>query len=66
MIHYIHWAYQSPGANEKLNPKPTDKATGLKPLCTIKTYHTYGYHGLFKPSIAEVLVTFTIANGADA
>lgn len=37
------------------DPKPADKATDLKPLCDITTYHTYGYQGLFKPSIAEVL-----------
>lgn len=28
---------------------------GLKFLCDIDTYHTFGYQGLFKPSIAEVL-----------
>lgn len=27
----------------------------LKVLQTIRTYHGYGYYGLFKPSIAEVL-----------
>ncbi len=37
------------------NPKPADRATGLKDLCDITTYHTFGYHGFFKPSIAEVL-----------
>lgn len=37
------------------DPKSADKATGLKPLCDITTYHTYSYHGFFKPSIAEVL-----------
>ncbi len=37
------------------DPKPSDKATGLKHLCDIRTYHTYGYYGSFKPSIAEVL-----------
>lgn len=36
-------------------PRPADKATGLKPLREITTYHTYGYYGMFKPSIAEVL-----------
>lgn len=36
-------------------PKPADKATGLKSLCDITTYHTYGYYGFFKPSVAEVL-----------
>lgn len=37
------------------DPKVADKATGLKSLCDITTYHTYGYYGFFKPSIAEVL-----------
>ena len=36
-------------------PKSADKATCLNPLCDITTYHTYGYYGMFKPSIAEVL-----------
>ncbi len=36
-------------------PKPADKATNLKPLCDITTYHSFGYAGLFKPSVAEVL-----------
>src|SRR6185295_13661391 len=35
--------------------RPPEKATGLHPLCEITTYHTYGYHGMFKPSIAEVI-----------
>jgi hypothetical protein len=37
------------------NPQATTRATGLKPLCDITTYHTYSYSGFFKPSIAEVL-----------
>jgi hypothetical protein len=37
------------------DPKPTKEAVGLKPIGDITTYHTYGYQGLFKPSIAEVL-----------
>lgn len=36
-------------------PMPAEMATSLKFLCDIKTYHTYGYYGFFKPSIAEVL-----------
>lgn len=35
--------------------KPAKKATGLRALCEIITYHEFGYHGFFKPSIAEVL-----------
>lgn len=37
------------------DPIPTEKAMGLKPVRDIQTYHTFGYHGFFKPSIAEVL-----------
>ena len=37
------------------DPKPKDEAIGLKELSQIKTFHTYGYQGFFKPSIAEVL-----------
>lgn len=39
------------------NPKFGDKATlqeGTK-VEHIRTYHTYGYYGMFKPSIAEVI-----------
>lgn len=37
------------------DPKPLDKAMGLETVCDIRTYHTFGYYGFFKPSIAEVL-----------
>lgn len=37
------------------DPKPTRRATGLVKLRDIITCHTYGYHGFFKPSIAEVI-----------
>ncbi len=37
------------------NPKTTTKSGGLKELARIQTYHTCGYYGFFKPSIAEVL-----------
>src|SRR5215470_10147015 len=36
--------------------EPAGKATGLKPLCDITTYHPYGYIGYFKPSVAQVIV----------
>jgi len=36
------------------NPELGGKAY-LKSIKDIRTYHTYGYYGLFKPSIAEVL-----------
>src|SRR3989344_7243752 len=32
-----------------------EEAKGLKKLRKIYTYHEYGFHGFFKPSIAEVL-----------
>lgn len=37
------------------SPKPLKKAKGLKPLAKITTYHKYGFHGFFKPSIGEVI-----------
>lgn len=37
------------------DPKPTKEATGLKAVADIRTYHVYGYYGLFKPSVAEVI-----------
>lgn len=37
------------------SPKITEKAEGLEVIHKIKTLHTYGFPGFFKPSIAEVL-----------
>lgn len=37
------------------DPKPTERAPELVAIATIPTLHAYGYHGMFKPSIAEVL-----------
>lgn len=37
------------------DPKLVRKAEGLTPIGLIRTLHTYGYYGMFKPSIAEVL-----------
>jgi hypothetical protein len=37
------------------NPKITIEAQNLTKFAEVLTYHTYGYMGLFKPSIAEVL-----------
>ncbi len=37
------------------SPKKAAPATGLVPIRDITTNHRYGYYGLFKPSIAEVL-----------
>ena len=35
--------------------KPKWRARRLEKLADITTYHTWGYYGFFKPSIAEVL-----------
>ena len=37
------------------DPKTTKKAKGLEQLTDIRTYHTFGYYGFFKPSIYEVI-----------
>ncbi|MDR3549135.1 MAG: hypothetical protein P4M11_12900 [Candidatus Pacebacteria bacterium] len=37
------------------NPRPRCRVDNLQPICDITTYHTFGYVGFFKPSIAEVL-----------
>ena len=37
------------------DPTPTTPANDLEPICTIRTLHTYGFYGFFKPSIAEVI-----------
>ena len=37
------------------DPKVTERADGLTMIAEIPTYHTSGYYGFFKPSIAEVL-----------
>jgi hypothetical protein len=38
------------------DPEPGSKATGLKSICDITTYHPYGYIGNFKPSVAQVIL----------
>ena len=43
------------GVSYVWDPTSIGSVTGLKPLCDITTYHTFGYYGLFKPSVAEVL-----------
>ena len=37
------------------DPTPAKKVEGLEKLCELTTYHSYGYHGFFKPSVAEVI-----------
>lgn len=43
------------------NPKFVEQATGLVPMEQIKTLHTFGYYGFFKPSIAEVLAQIPVS-----
>ena len=38
------------------DPEPAGKATGLKAVCDITTYHPYGYIAYFKPSVAQVIL----------
>lgn len=37
------------------SPKPAEEAPEFRLLATVQTFHTYGYAGFFKPSIAEVI-----------
>ena len=37
------------------NAKRIEEAKGLVEVGRITTYHSYGYYGFFKPSVAEVL-----------
>lgn len=37
------------------DPQPIVEATNLAPFATLYTLHSYGYYGMFKPSLAEVL-----------
>ncbi len=37
------------------DPEKESRAQGLKVLCDIKTYHTFGYYCLFRPTVAEVI-----------
>lgn len=46
-------------------PKPTCDALDIEPLCVIRTLHSYGYYGFFKPSIAEVLAQIPADKLAD-
>lgn len=36
-------------------PRLLPLVPGLRELSRVRTYHTFGYHGFFKPSIDEVL-----------
>lgn len=40
--------------------KTTRKAKNLVKHATIRTLHTYGYYGMFKPSVAEVLAQIPV------
>jgi hypothetical protein len=43
------------------DPKTIDEAVGLKEHGVIHTLHTWGYYGLFKPSLAEVLSMISVS-----
>jgi len=62
--------HESPRQNERLyyiqpvdiqqesytwDPHPTRPAELGDKICDIATYHSYGYYGMFKPSVAEVI-----------
>jgi hypothetical protein len=53
-LHYIEDVHLS-NVSHIWSPVKKDVASGLLPVTNVVTYHTYGYCGLFKPSIAEVL-----------
>jgi hypothetical protein len=53
-LYYIH-SVDARSIAFTWDPYPTDLATDLVELARIQTLHTYGYHGMFKPSVAEVL-----------
>jgi hypothetical protein len=48
------------------SPELQDKAEGLKALGSFVTLHTWGYYGLFKPSVAEVLCQMPVGFLDDA
>jgi len=37
------------------DPEPGEVAPAFTKIAEITTYHTYGFYGFFKPSVAEVL-----------
>lgn len=37
-------------------PKLSAIAEDMEPIADVKTYHTFGFYGFFKPTIAEVLI----------
>lgn len=53
-LFYIH-SVDPRGVAFTWDPCPTDPAKGLVEIARIRTLHTYGYYGMFKPSVAEVL-----------
>lgn len=48
------------------DPKPTELAPGLEPICEVRTLHSYGYYGLFKPTLAECLAFLPAEAEAEA
>ncbi len=53
----LHWIKPCDPRGEAFtwDPKRLGRAQNLVKHATIRTLHTYGYYGMFKPSIAEVL-----------
>jgi hypothetical protein len=37
------------------DPQYKKEILHLRPLCDIQTYHSWGYYGFFKPSVAEII-----------
>lgn len=52
-LHFIHPVHPRNVAFT-WSPDLAERAEGLEEIARIRTLHTYGYHGFFKPSIAEV------------
>ena len=55
-LHYIPIPDDLVSTSFLWEKRPLEAATGLSEIARIKTYHTFGYIGLFKPSVREVMV----------
>lgn len=59
----LHWIKQPQSLRNVSflwSPEIFIPAPGFTEICTIQTLHTYGYHGVFKPSVAEVLAQIPV------
>lgn len=54
-LHWIRRPDSLTNASFTWDPVFLKEAVGLVPVETIKTLHAYGYYGVFKPSVQEVL-----------